>query len=112
MCWLTETYHTPCGHFGLRTVETPCARGSDPSLNLKNGCWDSIVNGCTRVDTLCTACSYRGSVKASTQFTFRGKHQKVHDLCHNIVGMLLMFKKKRQREEIVNVYKERRFPLV
>lgn len=60
MCWLTETYHAPCNHWGAKRAETPCARAD--FLGLKSGCCNSTVCGTTRVETRCPACLFRDRI--------------------------------------------------
>ena len=59
MCWLSETYHAPCGHWGNPALSSSCAAGS----SLRSGCWNSTVQGVLRLNTLCTACRYRASIR-------------------------------------------------
>jgi hypothetical protein len=61
MCRLDETYHVACGHWGRKRNVSPCAIGYSDSTMLLVGCWHSTIEGCSRVETLCTACKYRNA---------------------------------------------------
>lgn len=62
MCWLTETFHTTCSHWGKRLVQTPCARGE----NSATGCWDNTISGVLRLQVLCPACRHDRRISEST----------------------------------------------
>jgi hypothetical protein len=61
MCYLDETYHAPCGHWGPRRNVSPCAIGHTAPSFLTKGCWHAEVQGCSRINSLCAACKYQDS---------------------------------------------------
>lgn len=60
MCWMTETYFSKCGHWGIPRAETPCPAGNESGL--LGGCWNNTVVGTARIQELCKACRYRASI--------------------------------------------------
>jgi hypothetical protein len=58
MCYLAETWHIPCSHWGSRTVESRCAVGMLAGYEAR-GCLFSNTNGCVRVNWSCSACMFR-----------------------------------------------------
>lgn len=61
MCWQTETYHIPCGHWSQPRVETRCDWATMKDLH--SGCHNNQVIGTARVDEWCKACQYRSSIE-------------------------------------------------
>lgn len=62
MCYLDDTFHTLCGHWGPKTVSSKCPGGETDSSSPETGCWNSQVTGSRNVDRLCPACAYRERV--------------------------------------------------
>lgn len=58
MCFLEETYHVPCGHWGSKINRFPCSRAIGHN-GLRQGCWNANVDGVVRLDTECIACHRR-----------------------------------------------------
>jgi hypothetical protein len=60
MCWMTETYFSECGHWGIARVETLCAAGEESGM--LGGCWNNTMVGTARIHEFCTACRYRAKI--------------------------------------------------
>jgi hypothetical protein len=58
MCYLAETWHVPCSHWGNKTVESRCAAGMLEGYESR-GCLFSNTIGCVRVNWSCSACMFR-----------------------------------------------------
>lgn len=58
MCYLAETWHIPCSHWGNKFVESRCAAGMLDGYESR-GCLFSNTNGCVRVNWSCSACVFR-----------------------------------------------------
>jgi len=71
MCYLEETYHTPCGHWGPRQNREPCASAMHHG-NLTNGCWNSKVDGVNRVAKQCRRCVYTHRIRLGPLQVDRG----------------------------------------
>lgn len=57
MCYLRETYHSYCNHWGFKKNISPCAVSlTQPGLS--RGCWYSRMDGIENVRSECTACLY------------------------------------------------------
>lgn len=65
MCWLTETYHNPCGHWGKRQIATSCPCASSKHGELQSGCWNSTVQGVQHLEEPCPSCRYRESISVA-----------------------------------------------
>lgn len=55
MCYLEDTYHTPCGHWGLKRNYMPCAAAQSHE-GLTQGCWNSTTDGTATLSTRCPNC--------------------------------------------------------
>ncbi|KAH9220837.1 hypothetical protein DL95DRAFT_478124 [Leptodontidium sp. 2 PMI_412] len=67
MCWLTESWHINCSHWGPRQVETACARGE--ATGSVTGCWENTITGVSELPVLCPSCRYRAEMTTPLQVT-------------------------------------------
>ena len=55
MCYLQDTYHSPCNHWGEPRNYAPCAAGMDLK-NTRHGCHNARKIGVTNLETNCRNC--------------------------------------------------------
>jgi len=69
MCYLEETYHTLCRHWGDRFNYHPCGAAHAP-VGASYGCSNSQINGPRQVKTLCKNCARRQKHPSQATSTF------------------------------------------
>lgn len=73
MCYLEETYHAPCGHWGRRRNASPCPLVTHHK-NISDGCWNSQVDGVRRVPEHCSLCLHQQNKRQGEEWTQLRKH--------------------------------------
>jgi hypothetical protein len=91
MCRLDETWHVPCGHWGVRRNVSPCAIGMTNRRYRLIGCLHSTTEGCSRVPELCPSCKYRKMREegAATEASTPEPVQRQEQTCSMQPGMTI-----------------------
>lgn len=69
MCYLEETYHALCGHWGDRFNYRPCGAAHAP-VGASYGCSNSQISGPRQLKTLCKNCTRRQKQPSQATSTF------------------------------------------
>ena len=63
MCYLEETFHVICGHWGAKRNVSPCAIAHEIK-GFSKGCWNAKTIGAARMNTRCASCHRMETVKS------------------------------------------------